>query len=654
MNINHGESWRERATLGMKTAAAVFAILAATAPLSAQDPSADAASGGVNEYYGSFSTEIPITAPEYHNLEPRLKLVYNSGGRDSWLGVGWSLKGFSFIERAAPGGGAPQYGAGDAFFLDGVELIPSTLLGGTHCAKIQNYARIERDTVANKWRVWGTNGNLAVYEPMYATAQGIFRWVLKTVSDPHGNTVTYNYWCDPGNDCYLDNITYNGAMVKFYRELRPDPIYFATGAGMGQTRYRIKTIDVTVGGNRARAYKLEYDASDRTGRSLLERVTQYGDDAFLDGANNPVGLSLPSMVMAYHSPPAGVTSVTWTGSSNWGGSGYTWAADFNGDGYTDLASASGANVYMRLSDGYDFQQETWTVPSQWANESYTFVGDFNGDGMADIATNAGPHINVRLSTGTGFQQQSWPTAALWGGDNYTWTGDFNGDDKTDIASASGGNVYMYISTGNGFVSQTWTTASLWGGHEYTWTGDFNGDGRTDIASASGTNVYMRLSTGIGFTLQTWTAPNQWGSGSYTWIGDYNGDGLSDIASASGTSVFMRLSPGPGSTARPGTRSITGTAPATPGPATSTATGAPTWSSLPAASSASSSQKATASTTRPGRPATNGAAAPIAAPAISTATAAPTSSRPTAPTCTGATASANNPTWSPRSATGSAA
>ena len=32
----------------------------------------------------------------------------------------------------------------------------------------------------------------------------------------------------------------------------------------------------------------------------------------------------------------------------WGGSGYTWAGDFNGDGKTDIASANGGSIYVQL------------------------------------------------------------------------------------------------------------------------------------------------------------------------------------------------------------------------------------------------------------------------------------------------------------------
>ncbi len=46
------------------------------------------AGGSVSPYYGSFSTEVPIAVPDFHGLDSNLKLVYNSGGGNSWVGVG--------------------------------------------------------------------------------------------------------------------------------------------------------------------------------------------------------------------------------------------------------------------------------------------------------------------------------------------------------------------------------------------------------------------------------------------------------------------------------------------------------------------------------------------------------------------------------------
>ncbi len=412
----------------------------------------DANNGGaVNPFYGSFSTEVPIAVPEYHGLEPQLKLVYNSTGRNGLAGVGWGLSGISYIERGVPGGGSPKYDANDAYFLDGMELVPSTLQGGTHCTKIQNYSRIEQDTVNNKWYVTGTNGNIATYEPLFQTSKGTFRWFLTSVQDPHGNVVNYNYWNDSNLSVYLDNITYNGITIKFYLESRSDAFTFATGAGLGKIRHRLKTVDVRTSTNRVRAYTFAYSSSATTSRSLLAYAQQYGKDAVIDASGTVIsGTSLPAMEFGWQEGGDGFDIQTWP---IWLDSSLSsptyWTGDFNGDGKTDFASpisgSGGQQIRVNLSTGSGFDVQTWPIwlDCTLTSENY-WTGDFNGDGKTDfasyIAGSSGQYIKVNLSTGSGFDVQTWP---IWLDCSLTsptyWTGDFNGDGKTDFASPISGS-----------------------------------------------------------------------------------------------------------------------------------------------------------------------------------------------------------------------
>jgi hypothetical protein len=145
--------------------------------------------------------------------------------------------------------------------------------------------------------------------------------------------------------------------------------------------------------------------------------------------------------------------------NTWGGSGYTWAADFNGDGKADIASADSGTVYMYLSTGMDFELSNWTVPNAWGGSDYTWAADFNGDGASGIASANGGNVYMHLSTGSNFDNQTWTVPGNWGGSGYTWTGDFNGDGYMDIASANGNAVYMSLSRGNRFANETWYSAA---------------------------------------------------------------------------------------------------------------------------------------------------------------------------------------------------
>src|SRR5262249_23071172 len=153
----------------------------------------------------------------------------------------------------------------------------------------------------------------------------------------------------------------------------------------------LNSIDVTVSGSRARAYKLSYAMSGSTSRSLLTSVQECGRDALVDGSGNVTGgTCLPATTLGY---------------------------------VTDFAANSvrvGAWIpgwYCRTSsgpDGYDMQ-----------------VGDFNGDGIADALcrSNSSGDVSVALGTTSG----SFATSAVWSpglcpwgsGGNALSVGDFN-------------------------------------------------------------------------------------------------------------------------------------------------------------------------------------------------------------------------------------
>jgi hypothetical protein len=79
------------------------------------------------QHNGSFKYLIDVKEPPFRGLEPDLELDYdsnqtiaNNAAHQNWLGLGWSLRGFSVIERASAGRGTPFYNdAFDTYLLDG-------------------------------------------------------------------------------------------------------------------------------------------------------------------------------------------------------------------------------------------------------------------------------------------------------------------------------------------------------------------------------------------------------------------------------------------------------------------------------------------------------------------------------------------------------
>ncbi|MER9335046.1 FG-GAP-like repeat-containing protein [Mesorhizobium sp. M0293] len=256
---------------------------------------------------GNLGYAIGIDVPAFHGIEPQIALTYNSSRKtklgglyQGWLGYAWGLDGFDVIERATPGYGMPAYDANDIYLLDGQAMVacvagmvsPSCSTGGTHATENESYRRIALNSTTNEWKVTDRDGTVSTFRsvaavsgltptagtPAYDLAVS-YRWLLTSVADTNGNTVTYGYTCPASPVCYPASVSYNGTVVKFYLETRPDLILMGNGRDISVTSQRIKTIGVTVSGALRSAYKLTYDQAPFSNTSRLTAVTRYGTDA---------------------------------------------------------------------------------------------------------------------------------------------------------------------------------------------------------------------------------------------------------------------------------------------------------------------------------------------------------------------------------------
>lgn len=258
---------------------------------------------------GNLGYAIGIDVPDFHGIEPQISLNYNSSRKtklgglyQGWLGYAWGLDGFDVIERATPGYGMPAYDANDIYLLDGQAMVacvagtvsPSCATGGTHATENESYRRIALNGATNEWKVTDRDGTVSTFRsvaavanltpaagtPAYDLAMS-YRWLLTSVTDTNGNTVTYSYSCPVSPVCYPDAVSYNGTVVKFYYETRPDMILMGNGRDISETSQRIKTIGITVSGAVRGAYKLTYDQAPFSNASRLTAVTRYGTDAVM-------------------------------------------------------------------------------------------------------------------------------------------------------------------------------------------------------------------------------------------------------------------------------------------------------------------------------------------------------------------------------------
>lgn len=163
------------------------------------------------------------------------------------------------------------------------------------------------------------------------------------------------------------------------------------------------------------------------------------------------------------------------------------AADFNGDGKSDIATANTYNNTVSILIGNG--DGTFQSPVEFSTGSYPFsitVADFNGDGLTDLATanNANNSVSVLLGNGDGSFQTSVNYSVGANPIGIT-TGDFNGDNKMDIATTNYNTYDVSVLIGNGDGTFQIKSDYPIGSRAFgIVSGDFNSDSRTDLAVAS--------------------------------------------------------------------------------------------------------------------------------------------------------------------------
>jgi hypothetical protein len=532
---------------------------------------------------GAATYTIPIQVPPgIAGIEPKLALTYSSQSGNGLLGVGWALSGLSAIQRCPRTiaqdriNGGVSYDANDRFCLDGQRLIAINGADGAdqteYRTEVETFTKVVSYGVAGSgpawFKVWTKSGQIMEYgstadSRIEIPSSAVVRvWAVKKIYDVKGNFLTVTYTEDTLNGGYLPSridYTGNGAQapsnsVQFTPEMRNDwtSVPFEGPTNTFSSIWivkRLQKISTFVGSSPTpvREYKIGYDNGG------------YGD---YGGAGGPKGASRVISVtecvgdgscavpITFSYPTSGNGSITdsgrWATTATFGGSTYTWAADFDGDGRIDIASASGTSLYLYLGmdTGFFSPVGPTTVPV-WGSSDYTWLGDFNGDGIMDIATASGTNLYLYLGGHGGFTVVGPITVPGWGGPGYNFVGDFNGDGKMDIAAASGSNLYLYLGLAGtaGFSVATTATVPAWGGVGYNFVGDFDGDGLMDIAAYSGTSLYLYRgqggNAGFGVAASPTSIP-AWGGVGYNFTGDFNGDGKSDIAAAVGSLLYLYL------------------------------------------------------------------------------------------------------------------
>jgi hypothetical protein len=213
--------------------------------------------------------------------------------------------------------------------------------------------------------------------------------------------------------------------------------------------------------------------------------------------------------------------------------------DYNGDGLADVAvgapsaGTGSVPVFFGSFFGVNSVADVTLTGGDRFGRAIAAVGDVNGDGFVDLAVASGSDpgtVNIYEGGATGPRMGNalLPPGPVTAGFGATMAsaGDVNGDGYGDVLVAGREVAQVFLGSAKGMAATAaFTLAGVPGGDALVvrGAGDVNGDGAPDVFV--GGVVY--LGTGNGFTPQANFVPGTLGA---DFVGDNDGDGLTDFAS----------------------------------------------------------------------------------------------------------------------------
>jgi hypothetical protein len=222
------------------------------------------------------------------------------------------------------------------------------------------------------------------------------------------------------------------------------------------------------------------------------------------------------------------------------------SADFNRDGFPDVAVGTNAaiEVYFSTGNGTSFgPAQSYSLPQDPAD----FVAvDVNNDGWPDIVvlpSRQGTQVQVLLNNGDGTFRAGTPIQLASPAGDYISAGDVNNDGKVDLvieelvsnvvsatANNSGEDVFV-VYKGNG--DGTFTAGEVLPLHGLASRPvlyDLNQDGNLDIAATANKNAVIYFGKGDGtFSGPTTIKASDSNGDSDLTIADFNNDSYPDLA-----------------------------------------------------------------------------------------------------------------------------
>ena len=223
---------------------------------------------------------------------------------------------------------------------------------------------------------------------------------------------------------------------------------------------------------------------------------------------------------------------------------FSGAADFNGDGVTDLAGTSTASLAILLSSRG--RLDVPLLQGSGIGGSTLASADFNADSNLDIAMGQGPFGPIEILTGDGAGNYSSVSFLFTPGDAL-FAGSIDSDPHPDIVAVSRerDSVFVLLGTGGATFAPA-TELSVGNEPRDVAVGDLDFDGRLDLVAVNfldNTVSVLRASPGGGFLPASHYAVGN--SPEDVVIADFNGDLNLDVATADFASNAVSLLLGTG-------------------------------------------------------------------------------------------------------------
>ncbi|UGQ46084.1 FG-GAP-like repeat-containing protein [Massilia endophytica] len=416
---------------------------------------------------GSSGYSLPLQLPPgILGMVPSLSLNYDGNSTSGLAGLGWSIAGISRIERCGKVIATDGKGDGvrfldgaaqpvDRLCLDGQRLILANgsssndaaywASGAVYRTEVESFTRVTALGADGKlgFKVETKDGRTSYYGDTansHVDAAGrsdglARRWYISRSNDRSGNTVAYDYNEDAATgESTPKSISWGAnpvhgtphfAQVLFHYELRTDRRVSYLAGSRTDERNLLTSIQTRVDTSNssqgawvtALTYNLSHALSASSGRSLLKSVEACDASGCLPATSFSWGErdpNAPRSFVALGSPRTGPDLQQLSAGSNNRRFDTIVAADFNGDGLTDLmeryrdGTTSQQRLYESAANG------SWTAKSPLSLagniRAVLEAADFDGDGLPDLlVTDSGGTLKLcRASQRTGDQYNCAP------------------------------------------------------------------------------------------------------------------------------------------------------------------------------------------------------------------------------------------------------